>query len=51
MLYNDCKSVQTTLIEYSTPWTKIVKNEEGMMDFVKWYLKNIASKGEAQQKK
>jgi len=46
-MYSDCKAVQTILVEYSNPWTKIVKNEKGMLNFVKWYLKNIASKGEA----
>ncbi len=39
--------VQTVLIEYTHPWTKTVKNEKSMIKFVKWYLKNIASKGEA----
>lgn len=47
MIESDSKPVQTILIEYSHPWTKTVKNEKSMIDFVKWYLKNIASKGEA----
>jgi len=47
MIESDCKVVQTILVEYAHPWTKTVKNEKSMIDFVKWYLKNIASKGEA----
>jgi hypothetical protein len=39
--------MQKILVEYSNPWTKTVKNEKTMINFVVWYLKNIASKGEA----
>lgn len=44
---SDTKIFQTILVEYSQPWNKTVKNEKNMLNFVKWYLKNIASKGEA----
>ena len=46
-MYSEIKVVQTILVKYSKPWTKTVKNEKSMIDFVKWYLKNIAFHKEA----